>query len=201
MKKFLEAISKLKGVNHEVLESLGPFVVSCIQENINKAPGPNAALTKELKGDKNPLKDTGELRNSITYKVNNDQLNVGSPLKKAPGLHYGQTITSKNAKKLAIPATKKVAKWSDIKGVRGFLDWLKTKGWQIAFLNKSILGTPPDKKTIMGEPIKGNKNKTQVLFIRKDSVTVPEYPFMELSKNQKEDLRETATDIIQEVIS
>jgi len=201
MKKFLKALESLQDINIPVLENIGPFAVACIQENINNAPGPNAPLTKKLKGNKDPLKDTGELRNSITYRIKGDTLEVGTPLKKAHGLHYGHTIVPKNAKKLAIPFTRKVAKWTDIKGVKGTIDMLVSQGWQIAWTKKSIIGIPPEgMKKSFGEPIKGSKKKRQVLYIRKDSVVVPEYPFMELKKKHKQELLDIAKQTISEAI-
>jgi phage gpG-like protein len=207
MKNFLKKINNLTHIGPEILQEIGPFVVASIQENINNAKGPNAALTKELKGDKGPLKDTGELRNSITYRVYGTTLDVGSPLKKAPFLHHGDIITPKKAKKLALPATKKVAKWTNIKGVRGFLEMLKNKGWFILFKEKSIIGFPKHKDMIYGKPLKSKKSKKskkpkpQLLFYRKDSVTVPEYPFMKINKAQAKDITQIANDLIRDKIS
>ena len=52
------------------LESMGPTAQAAIQETITdiKAP-PNAPETIKRKGSSNPLVDTGQMRNAVTYVV------------------------------------------------------------------------------------------------------------------------------------
>jgi tRNA U54 and U55 pseudouridine synthase Pus10 len=53
-----------------VLSHVGLYVVSLIQEEIRKGIAPeNSKYTVERKGSSKPLIDTGQLINSITYKV------------------------------------------------------------------------------------------------------------------------------------
>jgi len=90
----------------------------------------NSPLTKRLKGSTKPLLDTGTLRASITYAINNKELKVGSNLVYAPAHQFGATITPKVAKKLTIPATKKIRKYVMAMGVRKFIKSLEGKGFK-----------------------------------------------------------------------
>lgn len=58
------------------LELLGQYVVGLVKQRIaNRIPPPNSPYTIARKGSSVPLIDTGQLRNSITYKVE-----VGVPI-------------------------------------------------------------------------------------------------------------------------
>jgi phage gpG-like protein len=52
------------------MELLGQYVVGLVKQRIaNRIPPPNSPWTIARKGSSTPLVDTGQLRNSITYKV------------------------------------------------------------------------------------------------------------------------------------
>jgi len=188
MKPIVDFLSKLDkfGENIQKLpETIKPFVVAEIQKNIDNSDVRNTPITLKLKGNKPPLRNTGHLRASITGKVKERKVIVGTNLKYAPILHFGGEIKPKKAKKLAIPANKKIKKMVDLVGVKGVLQTLEKQGWKIHFRKKSIVGTPP-------------KGKPVVLFIRKKKVKIPERPFMELSDEQVNQLYELAENILLE---
>lgn len=70
-KKLLKKISNGQMEVKEGLELIGEFTSAAIKEKIIaiKSP-PNTPATIAAKGSSNPLIDTGQLKNSITYKVN-----------------------------------------------------------------------------------------------------------------------------------
>jgi len=188
MKPIVDFLSKINkfGENIQKLpEAIKPFVVAEVQKNIDNSYIRNAPLTLRLKGNKPPLRNTGHLRASITGKVKEEKVIVGTNLKYAPVLHFGGEIKPKKAKKLAIPANKKIKKMVDLIGVKGVLEHLEKQGWKIVFKEKSILGVPP-------------KGKPVVLFVRKKKVKIPERPFMELTDEQVNELYKLAENILYE---
>lgn len=70
-KKLLKKISEGSMKTAKALGLLGEVVADFISQKITtlKTP-PNAPDTIAMKGSSNPLVDTGQLRNSITYEVN-----------------------------------------------------------------------------------------------------------------------------------
>ncbi len=191
MEKFLRRLHEIKVRADRTPEDIAPFIVAMVQENISNMTGPpNSPLTKTLKGDKGPLKDTGVLRASLSFVVSEQTITVGTMLPYAPILHFGGVKKAKKAKKLAIPLTKKIKKWTDVKGVKGFLQMLESQGWKIFFTKKAIVGTPPAGGQKYGLTMKGNK-KSQLLFVRKKSVKIPRRPYMRLTKKQADELKKT----------
>lgn len=199
--RFLRALADYGQVVPGIPNALGPFVVGATQQNITDCDSPpNAPLTKTLKGGKGPLKDTGETRASITYKVAGDTLLVGTNKAHAPLIHHGGTIRPKKAKKLAIPATREVKRWSETKGVKGLITMLEAKGWSINWRAKSVIGTPPKGAKGMGMKLKAKKGQARayLLFIRKGQVKVPAREFMFLSASQRRELRQLAAEVIRQ---
>lgn len=201
MKRFLDSLKKFETAAEGLLETIGPLVSAGVQQVITDFDKPgNAPLTKRLKGNKGPLKDSGELRASITYLVKkggkNDSLVVGTKLAHAPLLNFGGTITAKSARMLTIPATREVKLHTNTKGVRGFLQMLEGRGWSIAWRGGSVLGTPPLGLKGMGvklaaKVVDGKKQKpAYLLYYRKKSVTIPARRFMRLTKENKKELRQ-----------
>ncbi len=70
-KKLLRQIVKCEMKSEEALGLLGEFMADAIKQKMValKSP-PNAPITILIKGSSNPLIDTGQTRNSITYAVN-----------------------------------------------------------------------------------------------------------------------------------
>ncbi|TQF71780.1 hypothetical protein [Pseudoalteromonas luteoviolacea] len=196
MKKFLSALHKFERLTNGLSEAIGPLVAASVQQNITECSEPgNSPLTKRLKGNKGPLKDSGELRASITYTTRNDTLLVGTNKAHAPLLNDGGVIRAKKAKMLTIPATRQVKLQTNIKGVRGFLSALETKGWSIVWRGGSVLGTPPIGQKGLGVKLTakiGKDGKKQrpayLLYYRKKEVVVPARRFMQLTKAHRTEL-------------
>jgi len=185
MKPIINFLSKIDNFGENIQkipEAIKPFVIAEVQKNIDKADIRNKPLTLKLKGNKPPLRNTGHLRSSITGTVKDGKVIVGTNLKYAPILHFGGEIKPKKAKKLAIPANKKIKNMVVLVGVKGTLQALEKQGWKIFFKKNSIMGKPPK-----GSPI--------VLFIRKKKVKIPERPFMKLTDEQINQLYELAENI------
>ena len=195
-----EAVRRLNQIGQRVsfvLKEIAPIVRDFIVENIkNGDHKPNSPLTKRVKGSSKPLLDTGQLRGSITYVVNKDELKVGSNLIYAPVHQFGATITPKVAKKLTLPATRKVKKLTMAKGVRGTLNMLEGMGYKVVFLKKSVLAVPPKgvKAGRYGLAVKG-KN-AEVVYIRKDKVVIPARPFLYLDEAQVKFVRQRIIDVL-----
>ncbi|WP_461831708.1 phage virion morphogenesis protein [Aquifex sp.] len=189
----------LKGIGERVrrvLPEIAPEVRDFIVENIKKGDHKeNSPLTKRLKGSSKPLLDTGTLRASITYVINNKELKVGSNLVYAPVHQFGATVTPKVAKKLTIPATKKIRKYVMAMGIKKFIKSLEAKGFRVVFLEKSVIAVPPDRKSSAGG-LKLKKGKGEVIFIRKEKVVIPARPYLYLSEEQRKYLRRRIIDVL-----
>ncbi len=183
--KFSEFLKSVGERVQRVLPEIAPEVRDFIVENIKKGEHKeNSPLTKRLKGSSKPLLDTGALRASITYVLNNKELKVGSNLLYAPVHQFGATITPKVARKLTIPATKKIRKYVMAMGVK-----------RVVFLEKSVIAVPPEKgKTAGGLKLK--KGKGEVIFIRKEKVVIPARPYLYLSEAQRKYLKRRVLDVL-----
>ena len=196
-----EAVRRLNQIGQRVnivLKEIAPVVRDFIVENIkNGDHKPNSPLTKRVKGSSKPLLDTGQLRGSITYVINKkDELKVGSNLVYAPVHQFGATITPKVAKKLTLPATRKIKKLTKAKGVKGTLSMLEGMGYRVVSLEKSVLAVPPKgiKAGRYGLVVKG-KN-AEVVYIRKDKVVIPARPFLYLDEAQVKFIRQRIIEIL-----
>lgn len=182
--RFTRALAAYGQAVPEIPRRLAPFVVADVQEHIRSASSPaNAPLTRALKGNKGPLKDTGALRARITYRLEPLTLIVGSNGIQDRLLHAGGTISAQNAEKLAIPATRRIKLATEASGVRGYLDGRKAAGWRIVFTPGAILGIPP-------------RGRQQLLYIRKASVTIPARPYMHLTPPEISELRQMVREIL-----
>jgi len=120
---------------------------------------------------------------------------VGSNLIYAPVHQFGATITPKVAKKLTIPATKKIRKYVMAMGVKRFIKSLEEKGFKVVFLEKSVIAVPPDSKKSAGG-LKLKKGKGEVIFIRKEKVVIPPRPYLYLDEAQREYLKRRVLDVL-----
>ena len=194
--KFSEFLKDIGQRVQRILPEIAPEVRDFIVENIKKGDfKENSPLTKKLKGSSKPLVDTGALRASITYVINNKELKVGSNLIYAPVHQFGATITPKVAKKLTIPATKKIRKYVMAMGVKKFIKSLENRGFKVVFLNKSVIAVPPDGKSSAGG-LKLKKGKGEVIFIRKEKVVIPARPYLYLDDAQRKYLKRRVLKIL-----
>ena len=177
--------------------NLAPLLVRDIQNRIRHWNQPaNAPLTQRLKGRNNPLVNTGELRASITSKVKGNQMIIGTNKKYAPLVHNGGVIRPKQAKSLMLPATRKIRRLVDIRGVRGTIRFLREAlGADLHWTPKSLIGTGGVNLQQYGVKLQkrfdddGNAlPQGYLLFIRSRAVVVPERPFLKLTESQRKQL-------------
>jgi len=184
LKEMVRYIGKLsKGPDHELMDDIGNEVADGVKLNIYGGKfKPISKLTRDLRpkgkgsGSGGPLNASGDLKKSIVHNVQSaTKVEVGTPLIYAPLMQEGGTVKPKKAKKLAIPASRKIASMSSTIGVMATLKKYESMGYSIWFTLKAIMGT------------KGEKTKH--LFIRKDSVDIPARPFMYMSDETKKTIQ------------
>ena len=199
---FLRSLKeKLKQVLPEIAPEVRDFVVEHIKEG-GIPSKPNAPLTIQVKKSSKPLLDRGVLRGSITYKIENNKLIVGTKLIYAPIQHYGGVIKPKRAKTLTLPTTRKVRRLVETKGVRGFLKKLEEEGYKIVWRPKSVIAIPPKPKgkkrkkvkPKYGLPLKSGLG--ELVLIRKKEVRIPARPYMLLTEEELEYLKERIREIL-----
>jgi phage gpG-like protein len=162
---FIKALNKIEGNIKEIPQGIRPYVEKYVQQNIDNIKEPELKpLTIRNKGSVLPLRDTGTLRGSISSVAESLKVVAGTNLKYAPIQHFGGEIKPKNAKKLIIPANKKIRKQTEVYGVKGVLKNYQRKGYEIVFFKNTIKGT----ETILAVKFKDKrKSKKGVLFIKK----------------------------------
>lgn len=196
MEKFLRSLTKYQQQASSLTQALGPLVTAQVQQNITDMSSPaNAPLTKTLKGNKGPLKDTGVTRASITYVATPETLIAGTNVKHARLINDGGTVTAKKARMLTIPATRQVKLMTNIKGVRGAIKQLESRGWNVLFRGGAVIGTPPTGAKGIGlklKPKQKGQKPTYLLYYRKKSIKVPARKFMYLNQQSKDTLKQFA---------
>ena len=172
-KELDEILKKIKQ-KRKVLHLIGNYYVSKTQKKIkSNIPPPNAIITEKVKRGDKTLRDTGQLINSINYRViSNSAVKIGTPLKYAPVQQYGAIIRPRSAKKIAFPASAYARRqMQEADGtIRGAIERMKKQGWHIWFTEGAIMGK------------KKKDDKNYVLFIRKDEVKIPARPFLIVEK-------------------
>jgi phage gpG-like protein len=167
--QYCERMSKAMLDPKDIAKRIGAYGVSSTQKRIasNMAPA-NSPLTVANKKGNNTLRDRGALHNSITRKTGDSWVAWGSNLKYALIQNEGGTITPKNAKMLAIPAgtRKLMRKFGETP--KTCIDAMRSSGYSV-WRSKSG-------KAIMA---KGKAGKPFVLFILKESVTIPQRKFID----------------------
>jgi phage gpG-like protein len=102
-----------------MLRGIGLVGVRDVQRGIREQRSPDGTPYKPVKrfglpGDR--LRDTGRLLNSISYEVGPGRVTVGTNVKYAQLQHFGGVVKPVNAKKLAIPFTRQIARAVASKG-------------------------------------------------------------------------------------
>lgn len=132
----------------------------------SKTTPSNAPLTVAIKGSSKPLRDTGLLQNSIAYRVEGNTAIIGTNRIGARLQNEGGTIKPKKARKLWIPANKKVrAMLRNAGTITALIKKLNGQGYGCFRRGKAFMYCK-----------KGEK--PEVLFILKDSVVIPARPFL-----------------------
>ena len=211
---FIDALKKREKAIMTLGHKIGPLAVTMVQQNMDGPFKANAPLTKQLKNNgAKPLKDTGDTRASINYKVQGENTIVGTIKPHAKLINDGGTVKPKHSQKLAIPVNKQVKRRTNAWGVKKTLRQLEAKGWRIFFRPKAIMGRAPPGAKPFGLKIKSKHNKNArkqkdgtynesakgvfyVLFYRSSSIKVPKREFMKLSEPQEK----TLTRIIERVL-
>ncbi len=191
------AIGRYARAADGLARELAPYLTRDIQNRIRHwSQPPNAPLTQQLKGRNNPLVNTGELRASITHKVQGSQMIIGTNKVYAPLVHNGGVIRPKKADTLMIPATRKIRRLVDIRGVRGTINFFKESlGADLHWTPKSLIGSGGVNLRDYGVKLTqqfddaGNAlPQGYLLFVRKRAVTVPARPFLRLTRAQRQAL-------------
>jgi len=140
----------------------------------------NAPVTKEVKQGDNPLEDSGLFLESITTQVTDETAVVGSPLKQAPVLQKGETITPTDAEKLAFPASSKTR---TLQRKHGFdfaklIEGMREDGWNVWFEENAVVADNPE-----------SNDDPWALLVRKEKVTIPAYRPFQLDDEDEDDIR------------
>ena len=200
---FEKFLNRLKERINQVLPEIAPEVRDFVVEHIKEGgipSKPNAPLTIQVKKSSKPLLDRGILRGSISYKIENGKLIVGTNLIYAPIQHYGGVIKPKKAKTLTLPTTRKVRRLVETKGVKGFIRKLEEEGYRIVWRPKAVIAIPPStkkrkRKPKYGLPLKNGNG--ELVLIRKKEVKIPARPYMLLTNEELEYLKRRIVEILQ----
>ena len=179
--RLLFKVADMQGLMERIARHGVSSTVRRIKEGV---PPPNAPLTRGWKrGNDTPLRDTGRLMGSITYRAGRHFAAWGTNVEYARIHQLGGEIKPKRARKLAIPAG-----WHTRRLMRKYgetpekcLEGMRRAGWKIWFTDGAIMGQQPRKR---------GKAKPVVLFIRKESVTIPPRPFLRIDDQDKREIFE-----------
>ena len=156
-----------------LLAKAARYQVSSTQDKIRKTTSPgNAPLTRAIKGSGLPLRDTGSLLSSITYKVEGDRAIVGTNRQGARLNQEGGVIIPKKGQWLWIPAS------------RSIRSQLRSYGGSITRLIQSYKSNGSyiyKKGGAFFARAKGKGGRETMLFILKKQVTIPARPFLYFS--------------------
>lgn len=169
-------------------EKVGRRMVSSTQKRMRDGIAPaNAPLTKAIKQGDKTLRDRGGLMASITYRAQPDHVEWGSPLRYARIQQEGGEITPTKAKHLAIPADKKTRSLMRSYGEtpRRCIAGMRAAGYSIWKQGSVLMAR------------KGRRGRPFVLFILKDSVTIPARPYLYIDANDEQVITDLAKQWIQ----
>jgi len=166
----IRSIADKAGNTGGLMEGVGQYMASSTQRKIAGGIQPeNAPLTRAFKKGGLALRDTGKYIASITQKSDSTKAVVGSASIQGRLIHQGGTIKPKKAKKLYIPAGAKARQMMRKFGLTPgtCIEGMKRAGYGI-WMSKSG-------KALMAaqKGAKGKKGDAFVLFVLKDSVTIP----------------------------
>jgi len=158
----------------------GDYMVSSTKAKINAGIKPgNAPLTRKIKKNNLPLRDSGGLLSSFHSKIEADGVSVSTSHPAARINQEGGTITPKRAKRLAVPAGDKTRTLMRRFGAtpRLCIDRMKAAGWKIWVV----------KGTIMAQETK--RSKAFPLFFLKAKIKIPKRKFLFISKQDQAIIR------------
>lgn len=163
---------------------IGEFSVAAIQAKI--AGGkftPNAPLTTNVKKGSPPLSDRGLLVNSITYRTSADSVHIGTTHPGAGVNNYGGTIRAKKGF-LLIPASSRTRTLNRRYGwtAKEVLAGLRADGYSVWRQGRAIFYRQKGSGSGRKKPI--------MVYILKQSVTIPKREFMKLTSEEVDALFE-----------
>ena len=182
-----------------LLERVGAYGASSSQRRIAGGMDPeNAPLTRAWKkGSDTTLRDTGKLQGSITHRATRRAAAWGTNEIQARLLHEGGTVRPRKAKKLAIPAGWKVRRlmrrYGETPG--SCIEAMRSSGDYAVWTSRSGKAVLAKRKTAAG------KAPVFVLFILKDSVTVPARPFLRLDDGDRAEIDRIAKRYLTDAVS
>lgn len=168
----------------KAMRRAGRYMVSSTQRKISKNSfTPIAPLTQELRsGSKGrPLRDTGALISSITFRVNGESVIIGTNRIGARINNFGGTITAKNKSGcLWIPASREVKLALQNQGgsISRLLRMYKNGGYSLFRAGNAFFVRK-----------KGKGNEKIMLFILKKSIKIPARNFFYISDDDDKVLR------------
>lgn len=169
--------SEVRQPGDQVLRAIGTLVVRDVQRGIRSQISPKGKPYPKVSRFGQPgrrLIDTNRLYNSITYEVRGGKVFVGTNLLYAPTQHFGELgRRAKNAKLLAIPMTRAIA--------RAYRAGVSLREqYPDAFVFKSALQGLYLVRKRPGAG-RGSKNQLEFLFKLVPSVDVPGTHFLGVS--------------------
>jgi phage gpG-like protein len=180
------------------LGTIGGMAVEMIRGKIHSGQGfaPLSPATAAYRGAGRPLQDTSGLRYSITFKVVDDTVTVGTNKPYAAIQHNGGVI---NAKKnwLWIPAagTRQLQRRYGY-GPTDVLNGLKTAGYSIFRKGRTMCYREKKKRRNEGGQL---QNVDHVLYYLKKSVEIPARPFFYLSDKEMDLLMREAGSALEQL--
>lgn len=170
---------------------VGNYMVSSTQRKIRSGSFvPNAPLTVAVKQNNKPLRDTGLLMASISYRTGTDSVRIGTNRAGAALNHFGGSQRPKKGTWLWIPAGKEtrslLGRYGTVSNVvsslkrDGYNTWFRRgKGGCVCFFAK-----------------KGKTGKVRLIFILKKRVKIPARPFLRFDDNDRRIIGEMALRIV-----
>jgi phage gpG-like protein len=155
---------------NKLLSSLGILITRDIKRRIREG-----RIIPKSKSSGTTLVKSGKLANSISHVVSGEQLIVGTNLKYARIHHEGGIIRPLSAKYLAIPLTPEAAT-------------KKPREYQNTFIQKSVIFRDL-----------GN-GEIEALYVLKKQVTIPARPYMNITDDTWERMRQMTMEYIEKHI-
>jgi len=182
LKVDVKELTKLKELPNKIIskslfENIGQYMASSTQRKIKGGIDPvNSPLTRAWKKSGLQLRDTGRLLSSITHKVDEHSVIVGTNVIYGRIQQLGGTIRPKKAKKLWIPAG-----WESRKLMRRFghtpsavMKGMKAAGYKLwqSKSGKAMLAAQKGKKPF-------------VAFVLKDEVEIPARRYLNIDATDR----------------
>ena len=148
---------------------------------------PNSPLTIAGKGSSKPLRDTGQLMASITYRANSEMAVIGTSRKGARTVNDGAVIRPR-----------KPSGWLWIPASRKYRRMLNQYGGSITALISHLRKNGSCYRKGNAFFVRYSSRREEMVFVLRKSVTVPARPFMYFSDDDRAFIRKTLGEIVNE---